>query len=181
MIKLIVINQTSYMSCDLLYSTKTNFGPSLLILDISFEHILGQKNFSLIETASVKWHHVSMILMSERPFWHSTQKVFLRSTCSYCQHGSRMVSEQLQSNWKWTILAQKLLASMFTWPQCDGLCNMGYLDSLKRSLKTSWDEISQEIIRASCLNATKRLEAVVEAEGGYFEKKWVFWNSKEHI
>ena len=51
---------------------------------------------------------------------------------------------------------------------------MGYLDSLKRSLKTSWDEISQEIIRASCLNATKRLEAVVEAEGGYFEKNEFF-------
>ena len=48
------------------------------------------------------------------------------------------------------------------------------LDSLKRSLQTSWDEISPEIIRASCLNATKRLEAVVEAEGGYFEKKMSF-------
>ena len=40
---------------------------------------------------------------------------------------------------------------------------------------------SPEIIRASCLDATKRLEAVVEAEGGYIEKKLVFWNCKEHI
>ena len=42
------------------------------------------------------------------------------------------------------------------------------------SLQTSWDEISPEIIRASGLNATKRLEAVVEAEGGYFEKNEFF-------
>ena len=38
-----------------------------------------------------------------------------------------------------------------------------------------------EIIRASCPNATKMEEAVVEAEVGYFEKKLVFWNCKEHI
>ena len=70
----------------------------------------------------------------------------------------------------WGMLAQKACS----------VCHNN-LDSLKRSLQTSWDEISPEIIRASCLNATKRLEAVVEAEGGYIEKKLVFWNCKEHI
>ena len=60
----------------------------------------------------------------------------------------------------WGMLAQKACS----------VCHNN-LDSLKRSLQTSWDEISPEIIRASCLNATKRLEAVVEAEGGYIEKK----------
>ena len=37
--------------------------------------------------------------------------------------------------------------------------------------KLAFEAGVSEIIRASCLNATKRLEAVVEAEGGYFEKK----------
>ena len=41
------------------------------------------------------------------------------------------------------------------------------LDSLKRSLQKEWLEISEEIIHASCLNTVKRLEAVVEANGGW--------------
>ena len=45
------------------------------------------------------------------------------------------------------------------------------LDSLKRSLQKEWLEISEEIIHASCLNTVKRLEAVVEANGGYIEDK----------
>ena len=42
--------------------------------------------------------------------------------------------------------------------------------SLKRSLK-KWAELDQEPIRNSCANAHERLEAVVEAEGGYIENK----------
>ena len=42
--------------------------------------------------------------------------------------------------------------------------------SLKRSLK-NWAGLDQEPIRNSCANAHERLEAVVEAEGGYIENK----------
>ena len=42
--------------------------------------------------------------------------------------------------------------------------------SLKRSLK-KWADLDQEPIRNSCANARERLEAVVEAEGGYIENK----------
>ena len=40
----------------------------------------------------------------------------------------------------------------------------------KRSLK-KWADLDQEPIRNSCANAHVRLEAVVEAEGGYIENK----------
>jgi len=43
--------------------------------------------------------------------------------------------------------------------------------SLKRSLKKAWADLDEETIRNCCANAHKRLEAVVEAEGGYIEKK----------
>ena len=42
--------------------------------------------------------------------------------------------------------------------------------SLKRILK-KWADLDQEPIRNSCANAHERLEAVVEAEGGYIENK----------
>ena len=45
------------------------------------------------------------------------------------------------------------------------------IDSLKRSLQSAWDDIPEETIRSSCLSALRRLEAVVEARGGYFEDK----------
>ena len=47
----------------------------------------------------------------------------------------------------------------------------GNVESLKRSLKKVWADLDEETIRNCCANAHKRLEAVVEAEGGYIEKK----------
>ena len=43
--------------------------------------------------------------------------------------------------------------------------------SFKRSLKKAWADIDEVTIRKCCANAHKRLEAVVEAEGGYIENK----------
>ena len=48
------------------------------------------------------------------------------------------------------------------------------LDSLKRSLIKAWNDIDPDMIRACSANAHKRFEAVVEAEGGYIEKKMNF-------
>ena len=48
------------------------------------------------------------------------------------------------------------------------------VESLKRSLKNAWADLDEETIRNSCANAHKRLEAVVEAEGGYIEKNRFF-------
>ena len=45
------------------------------------------------------------------------------------------------------------------------------VESLKRSLKKAWADLDEETIRNCCATAHKRLEAVVEAEGGYIEKK----------
>ena len=45
------------------------------------------------------------------------------------------------------------------------------LDSLKQSLVTAWNDIDEEMLRACSINAHKRLEAVVEANGGYIEQK----------
>ena len=45
-----------------------------------------------------------------------------------------------------------------------------------KSLKKVWADLDKETIRNCCANAHKRLEAVVEAEGGYIEKKEVFCN-----
>ena len=61
----------------------------------------------------------------------------------------------------WGILARKTCEN----PHANG-------DSLKtkRSLK-KWADLDQEPIRNSCANAHERLEAVVEAEGGYIENK----------
>ena len=50
------------------------------------------------------------------------------------------------------------------------------VESLKRSLKKAWADLDEETIRNCCANAHKRLEAVVEAEGGYIENKLVFCN-----
>ena len=58
----------------------------------------------------------------------------------------------------WGILARK---------ECDK--PQTKLDSLKRSLITAW--IDADMMRASGLNAHKRLEAMVKAEGGYIEEK----------
>ncbi len=45
------------------------------------------------------------------------------------------------------------------------------VESLKRSRKKAWADLDEETICNCCANAHKRLEAVVEAEGGYFEKE----------
>ena len=60
----------------------------------------------------------------------------------------------------WGILAQKACATAHK-----------SLDSLKRALQVAWDDLDPEMIRNSCLHAHKRMEAVVEANGGYIEDK----------
>ena len=50
------------------------------------------------------------------------------------------------------------------------------MESLKRSPKKAWADLDEETIRNCCANIHKRLEAVVEAEGRYIEKKKVFCN-----
>jgi hypothetical protein len=45
------------------------------------------------------------------------------------------------------------------------------VESLKRSLEKEWADLDEEINRNCCASAHKRLEAVVEAESGYVEKK----------
>ena len=44
-------------------------------------------------------------------------------------------------------------------------------DSLTFSLQVAWDDLDPEMISASCRHAQKRMEAVVEANGGYIEDK----------
>ena len=60
----------------------------------------------------------------------------------------------------WGILARKACEKPHT-----------NVESLKRSLKKVQADPDEETIRNCCANAHKRLEAVVEAEGGYIEKK----------
>ena len=43
--------------------------------------------------------------------------------------------------------------------------------SLKHALQVAWDDLDPEMISASCRHAHKRMEAVVEANGGYIEDK----------
>ena len=45
------------------------------------------------------------------------------------------------------------------------------IDSLKGALQVAWDDLDPEMISASCRHAHKRMEAVVEANGGYIEDK----------
>mgnify|MGYP001393214697 FL=1 len=45
------------------------------------------------------------------------------------------------------------------------------IDSLKHALQVAWDDLDPEMISASCRHAHKRMEAVVEANGGYIEDK----------
>ena len=83
-------------------------------------------------------------------------------------------------------ISKGTLASILTWPQCYGLCHMGNfgkeglwknhsnVESLKRSLKKAWADLDEDTIRNCCANDNKRLEAVVEAEGGYVEKNRFF-------
>ena len=54
-----------------------------------------------------------------------------------------------------------------------GYCSLIFknLVSLKNSLQVSWDSLEPEMLRASSENTKKRLEAVVEARGGYIEDK----------
>ena len=48
------------------------------------------------------------------------------------------------------------------------------VDSLKRRLKKAWADLDEETICKCCANVHKRLEAVVEAKGGYIGKKKIF-------
>ena len=48
------------------------------------------------------------------------------------------------------------------------------IDSLKHALQVAWDGLDPEMISASCQHAHKRIEAVVEANGGYIEDKYFF-------
>ena len=48
-------------------------------------------------------------------------------------------------------------------------CEKPNVEGLK--LKKAWADLDEETIRNCCANAHKRLEAVVEAEGRYIEKK----------
>ena len=59
----------------------------------------------------------------------------------------------------WSILESKACSS-----------NHPSVEILKHELKTCWDEISEETIRASCSQVPDRLRRVVKAKGGYIEK-----------
>ena len=54
----------------------------------------------------------------------------------------------------------------------DWRCGMWHqsIESLMLKLKSCWDEISQQTIRASCNQVADRLRRVVKAKGGYIEK-----------
>ena len=102
-------------------------------------------------------------------------------------HTSNMVQDWCQDNFR-SVRNGRFWPKNY-WPPCSPDLNMmdfaiwgmlaqracsvrhNDLDSLKRSLQKEWLEISEETIHASCLNAVKRLEAVVEANGGYIEDK----------
>ena len=43
------------------------------------------------------------------------------------------------------------------------------IDSLKRALQVALDDLDPEMISASCQHAHKRMEAVLEANGGYMK------------
>ena len=58
----------------------------------------------------------------------------------------------------WSILESKV-----------GVKKYSSIDSLKRALKTAWDSIEAETVRKCCADARRRFEAVIEADGGYFE------------
>ena len=45
------------------------------------------------------------------------------------------------------------------------------IDSLKCALQVAWDDLDPEMISASCQHAHQRMEALVEANGGYIEDK----------
>ena len=62
----------------------------------------------------------------------------------------------------WGILARKTCENPHA--------NVGSLKT-KRSLKKTWTDLDEKTIRNSCANAHKKLEAVVEAKGGYIENK----------
>ena len=59
----------------------------------------------------------------------------------------------------WSILESKACSS-----------NHRSIESLMVKLKSCWDEISQETLRASCNQVADRLTRVVKAKGGYIEK-----------
>ena len=40
--------------------------------------------------------------------------------------------------------------------------------------QVAWDDLDPDMISASCRHAQKRMEAVVEANGGYIEDKYFF-------
>ena len=44
-------------------------------------------------------------------------------------------------------------------------------DSLKCALQVAWDDLDPEMINARCWHAHKRMEAVVEVNGGYIKDK----------
>ena len=47
--------------------------------------------------------------------------------------------------------------------------------SLKRALKAAWADLDPELIRKCCADSRRRFEAVVEADGGYFEWSIFFY------
>ena len=58
----------------------------------------------------------------------------------------------------WGILAQKACSKLHK-----------NIDSLKPAIQIAWEDLDQEMISASYWHAHKRMEAVVEANGGYIE------------
>ena len=58
----------------------------------------------------------------------------------------------------WSILESKV-----------GIKKYNSIDALKRALKSAWNSIEPETVHNYCADARRRFEAVIEAEGGYFE------------
>ena len=72
---------------------------------------------------------------------------------------------------KWISFTQ--ISSDF-WISCQKIKNFfghSWWKNLNPSLLKAWNDIDSDLVCACSLNAHKRFEAVVEAKGGYIEKK----------
>ncbi|QQP50366.1 Uncharacterized protein FKW44_011354 [Caligus rogercresseyi] len=85
----------------------------------------------------------------------------------HCQHGSFLPEGQ------WLFSSPDLNPSDFAvWGELERKTNRTphpNVDALKTTIRTEWDNMSEEFLINSCKTFRHRVEAIVEAERGYIE------------
>ena len=130
----------------------------------------------IIEPAELlRWHSCwCIVALGTRAL--QKPSLFFFQQDSAPSHGAKKTQEWLSENVPHFITKEESL-DFGIWPYLESKVSTVHhqsFEALKVKLRKKWVKISQEVIRDSCKAFSKRLQLVIDADGGHIE--WYFGN-----